>query len=330
MPQFANPWFLAIALASLGIVGLVWRRRGKRTPAALFTTLSVLKKLPQSRFKSRLRFLPPIVKALALILLAIALARPQEVSKGQDVHTEGIDLVVALDISASMLAQDFTPDRVGAAKQVAMDFINGRPNDRIGLVLFAKQAFTQCPLTIDHEILNELLSGVEVGLADPDNTAIGQALASALNRLKSSASKSKVVILLTDGENNYGLPPTTAAEAAEALGVRVYTIGVGTRGYAPYPARDVFGRVMTQRVPVSIDEDLLRKISDQTNGKYFRATDDQKLRQIFVEIDRLERTKFEVRAFRRYRELFYYWAGGALGLLALGWGIAVFITRGML
>lgn len=329
MPQFADPYFLFSALVVIVLVWIYLRRNKRGFPSVNYPALSIIRDLQRNRWKPIMRHLPVSMKLAALLLLAVALARPQSVSKGQDVHAEGIDLVLILDISASMLAQDFKPDRVGAAKEVAAEFIKGRSYDRIGLVLFAKQAFTQCPLTIDHDILLELIDGVEIGLADPDNTAIGHALASALNRLKSSESKSKVIILLTDGENNFGLPPTTAAEAAQALGVKVYTIGVGTRGTAPYPAHNMFGLSTTRQVQVSIDEDLLKEIAASTGGLYFRATNNDKLTGIFEQIDRMEKTKIEVRAFRRYSELFYSWTQIALILLIIGWFISTLVTRGL-
>ena len=277
MFHFADPWFLAIALTILPIIWLYIRRRRRRYPAVTFTMLETARKTRKLGYKRWLRYIPVLTGIISILLLAVALARPQDIHEGEDINTEGIDIVLALDISASMLAQDFSPDRVGAAKSVAAEFIEARPDDRIAIVLFAKQAFTQCPLTVDHSILLELLDGVEIGLADPDATAIGQALAAALNRLKASESKSKVVILLTDGENNFGLPPTTAAEAAEALGVRIYTIGIGTRGQAPYPTKDMFGRTTLRHVQVSIDEDLLRDIASSTGGQYFRATNNLSL-----------------------------------------------------
>lgn len=325
---FAHPWLLLAALAAPFVVWLYVRRLKLGRGAAPLPMLKLVRRLRNNSLRPRLRHLPVAAKAVALLLLAVALARPQSVSSGQDVHSEGIDIVLALDISASMLAQDLRPDRAIAAKNVAADFVRARSNDRIGVVLFAKQAFTQCPLTVDHDILLELLEQVEVGLADPDHTAIGTALATAINRLKGSQAKSKVVILLTDGENNYGLPPTTSAEAAQALGVRVYTIGVGTRGMAPYPARDVFGRSVMQQVRVSIDEGLLTQIAQSTGGRYFRATDENKLRDIFAEIDRMEKTRIEVRAYRRYSEKFYPWALGALALVTLGLGGASLFIRG--
>ncbi|MDP8239731.1 MAG: VWA domain-containing protein [Candidatus Hatepunaea meridiana] len=329
MPRFADPLYFILAIVVIPLLWIYFNRRRQRRPAITFTALEVARKVVKTDYKRYIRFLPTITTLAALLLMVIAIARPQDVHEGEDIHTEGIDIVLVIDISSSMLARDFTPDRVGAAKDVAAEFIRERPDDRIAIVLFAKQAFTQCPLTIDHSILLELLDGVEIGLADPDNTAIGQALGAALNRLKASESKSKVVILMTDGENNFGLPPTTAAEAAEALGVSVYTIGVGSRGTAPYPARDMFGRTRIQNVRVSIDEDLLKEIAASTGGKYFRATNNDKLRKIFTEIDRMEKTKIEVRAYRRYSELFYSWISIALILLVFSVILSATILRGI-
>lgn len=261
--------------------------------------------------------LPVLLKLLALAFLITALSRPRGVSQGKEVWSEGIDIVLVLDISASMLARDFKPDRARAAKEVALEFIRNRPQDRIGVVLFAKHAFTQCPLTIDHSVLQELVNKVEVGLTDPNNTAIGSALAVALRRLEHSSAKSKVIILMTDGENNFGLPPLTVAEIAQSLGVRVYSIGVGSRGTAPYPVQDVFGRTILQPMPVSIDESLLRQIAEMTGGRYFRATDENKLKAIFADIDRMEKSRIEVKAYRQYSEKFFPWLGSGLVLLML-------------
>lgn len=329
MSLFANPWLLLTGISALFIVALYILRHRRKHGTVILPQIGLVRSLKTQGRRARLFYLPVGLKALALLLISVALARPQSISKGQDVHSEGIDIVLALDISASMLAQDFKPDRARAAKEVAKEFIQARPNDRIGVVLFAKQAFAQCPLTVDHDILLELVDQVEVGLADADNTAIGAALAASVNRLKSSSSPSRVVILMTDGENNYGVPPTTAAEAAQALGVRVYTIGVGTRGTAPYPARDIFGRTVLQQVPVSIDENLLTSIAQGTGGKYFRATDENKLRQIFAEIDKMEKIKIEIRAFRRYAELFYPWVLGALAALLLSFTASSLILKGL-
>jgi len=221
MPEFASPWYLLLALPVIPLIWLYVRHQKQRFPSATFSTVNIVKAVPSFSLMSYLRHTEIIAVTLAILLLAVAMARPQSVHSGKNVWSEGIDIVIALDISASMLAQDFTPNRVGAAKAVADEFIKERPDDRIGMVLFAKYAFTQSPLTIDHNILRELVNGVQVGLSDPDNTAIGQAIGSALIRLKASQGKSQVVILLTDGENNFGLPPLTAAEAAQAKGVRI-------------------------------------------------------------------------------------------------------------
>ncbi len=235
--------------------------------------------------------------------------------RGENVTTEGIDIVLATDISGSMLAEDFRPNRIEAAKRVVSDFVSGRPNDRIALVIFSGESFTQCPLTLDHAVLLNLLKDVRSGMVE-DGTAIGMGLATSVSRLKDSKAKSRVIILLTDGVNNRGfIDPLTAAGIAQSFGIRVYTIGVGTIGTAPYPVQTPFG-VQYQNVPVEIDEALLMKIAVQTGGQYFRATDNKKLKAIYDEIDRLEKTKIEVTQFRRHSEEFYATAGLA-GLLLL-------------
>lgn len=329
MSDFASPWLFLASLSLLPIIWLIFSRERKSARRVTVTDVKLIAMAGRNRFKSILRYLNIALRLVGIALLIVAFARPQTVSQGEDVYSEGIDIVIAMDISSSMLARDLKPDRVSAAKEVAADFVSSRPNDRIGMVLFAKQAFTQCPLTIDHSILLELIDGVKVGLADPDNTAIGFALATSLNRMKDSEAVSKVVILLTDGENNFGLPPTTAAEAAVALGVRIYTIGIGSRGTAPYPATDIFGRSTVQMVNVSIDEELLKDIANSTGGKYFRATNNEKLQSIFKEIDQMERTRIEVRAYKRYAELFRPWALTALVILLISLMISLSVTRGI-
>lgn len=324
---FSNPYFLITGFTAIPLIWLYIRRLKNGFPTVPYPSLSAVKRVAMFSLRAALRHVPFASRIIGLLLLAVVLGRLQSVSSGQVVSTEGIDIILAIDISASMRARDFTPDRAGAAIAVASDFIRQRPDDRIGLVLFAKQAFTQCPLTVDHSILQELLAGVKVGLADPDNTAIGQALGTALNRLKGSESKSKVVILLTDGENNYGQPPTTLAEAAQSLGVRIYTIGVGSRGTAPFPVVDPFGRTTYTQVQVSIDEDLLKSVASTTGGQYFRATDDDKLSVIFKQIDKLEKTRIEVRAFRRYAELYDKWALAALIIITVGWMLSSIYLR---
>lgn len=244
---------------------------------------------------------PFVLRCAALALVFVALARPQSTSKSESIYTEGIDIVLSLDISSSMLAQDFNPDRLQAAKDIGTQFIAERPNDRIGLVVFAGESFTQCPLTTDRITLINLMKDVDCGMIE-DGTAIGNGLATAVARLKDSKSVSRVVILLTDGVNNRGeVAPLTAAEIAKTYGIRVYTIGIGTMGTAPYPVMTPFG-VQTQQMPVEIDEEMLRQIADMTDGQYFRATSNTKLLEIYGEINKLERNKVEVDSLMHHKE----------------------------
>lgn len=267
------------------------------------------------------------LRLLAISAMIIGLARPQSSTKLQSITTEGIDIVLAMDISSSMLARDFEPNRLDAAKEVATEFIKGRPNDRIGLVVYSGESFTQCPLTTDHDKLINLLAELKNGMIT-DGTAIGMGLATAVNRLKESTAKSKVVILLTDGENNSGnIPPLTAAEIATTFGVRVYTIGVGTMGEAPMPYQDVFGRIRYQNVPVTIDEKTLTEIANLTDGEYFRATDNEKLKDIYQKIDSLEKTIIEETQFEKKSEEFLPLALLALGLLMLEFLIKRFALK---
>jgi Ca-activated chloride channel family protein len=312
---FASPGYFYL-LILVPLLAYWYIRKGRKS----FTELRVSTMSPFSAgrpgWKVRFRHLPAVLRLLALALVIVALARPQTTSEGENVSTEGIDIVLVTDVSGSMLAEDFKPNRIEAAKAVADDFVDGRPNDRIGFVVFAGESFTQCPLTLDHAVLKNLIAGVKSGLIE-DGTAIGMGLATAVSRLKDSQSKSKVIILLTDGVNNKGLiDPMTAAGIASTFGIRVYTVGVGTVGMAPYPVQTPLG-TQYRNVPVEIDEDLLKKIADQTGGKYFRATDNDKLKQIYSEIDRLEKTKIEVTQFRRHREDFYT-PGFLAGFLLLG------------
>ncbi len=314
---FAYPWVLYFLAIVPIMIFWYWRFGKKRQPSVTYSSLSVFKEFPVS-WKERLRHLPIILRSAAVAVLIVALARPQSYSSGQNVTTEGIDIVMALDISGSMISEDLKPNRVEAAKKVIDNFINDRPNDRIGLVVFARQAFTQCPLTIDHSVLENLLQKVEPGMV-PDGTAIGNGIADAVNRLKNGKAKSKVIILLTDGVNNAGeIDPLTAAEIAKTFGIRVYTIGVGTEGEAPYPIQTPFG-IRYQMMPVQIDEGLLQQIANITGGQYFRATDNRTLRDIYKKIDSLEKTKIQVTSYRNAAELFYGWleAGFLLILLEL-------------
>ena len=262
-----------------------------------------------------LRHAPFVLRSLVVALVIFAMARPQSSEDRQNVNAEGIDIVMALDISGSMLARDFTPDRLTAAKDIGSKFIIGRPTDRIGLVVFAGEAFTQSPITTDHVSLVNLMNQIESGMID-DGTAIGNGLATAVNRLKESDSPSKVVILLTDGVNNSGqIDPLTAADIAADYGIRVYTIGVGTEGVAPMPALNAWGGVSFVQSKVEIDEKMLREIAEKTGGRYFRATDNTKLAEIYAEINQLEKAKVEVENFVKYSEVYHLWLLLAVGLL---------------
>lgn len=262
-----------------------------------------------------LRHVPFALRIAALGLSIVALARPQGIEENARTNTEGIDIVLAVDVSGSMLARDFKPDRITAAKEVAADFIADRVGDRLGLVVFAGEAFTQSPLTTDQGTLQTLLGRIRSGLIE-DGTAIGNGLATAINRLRESEAKSKVIILLTDGVNNRGeIAPLTAAEIARAQGIRVYTIGVGTQGTAPYPAVDMFGNMTFVQQQVEIDEKTLREIAGLTGGKYFRATDKAKLKAIYDEINQLEKSKIEVFSHITRHELYLQWVLAAMALL---------------
>jgi Ca-activated chloride channel family protein len=255
-------------------------------------------------FRYYLRHVLFALRTIAIALLILIIARPQATDRFQNISTEGIDIVLALDISGSMLARDFRPDRLEASKNVATEFISGRPYDRIGLVVFSGESFTQCPLTTDHAVLINLMREIQSGMIE-DGTAIGNGLATAVNRIKDSEAKSKVIILLTDGVNNRGeIAPVTAAGIAKTYGIRVYTIGVGTQGMAPYPVQTPYG-IQYQDMPVEIDEAILKEISGTTGGKYFRATDNDKLIQVYNEIDKLEKSKIDVRQFNRKEEKYF-------------------------
>ena len=299
---FAYPHLLWLLLILPGILAYYIFRNHKEKVAFSFSTLGGLDKLPTS-IKVRLRHSLIALRLIGLGLLIIALARPQSKSSFRDVQTEGIDIILAMDISSSMLAQDFKPNRIEASKQIAMEFIDGRPNDRIGLVIFSGESFTQCPLTTDHAVIKNLFSGIKPGIIN-DGTAIGMGLANALSRIRESTAKSKVVILLTDAVNNQGsIAPLTAAEIAKTFGVRVYTIGIGTLGKALSPvAKYPDGSYEYDYVDVEIDEAMLGQIATMTGGKYFRATGNSKLKQIYQEIDKLEKTKFEERNFTNHEE----------------------------
>ena len=312
--HFASPYYLwLLALLIPMIAYYVWRTM-QGGAAIQISTIQGLKGAPRT-VRYYLRHLPFVLRAAAFALLVVALARPQDVEQNVSTSTEGIDIMLSIDVSGSMLARDFKPDRITAAKEVAGSFISDRYGDRIGLVAFAGEAFTQSPLTTDQSTLQTLLARIRSGLIE-DGTAIGNGLATAINRLRESEAKSKVIILLTDGVNNRGeIAPMTAAEIARAQGIRVYTIGVGSRGTAPYPAVDMFGNMTFINQKVEIDEKTLTEIARLTGGRYFRATDKEKLQAIYDEINQLEKSRVEVTERITYHELFLGWVLAALALL---------------
>jgi Ca-activated chloride channel family protein len=313
--EFAHPAFFWLFLSIPLMVGwYIWKQQQLQGNLNVPTIrgFAVAKKSILPKF----RHFAIVMRSLAVAALVVALARPQSSLSWQDSTTEGIDIIIASDISGSMLAEDFKPNRLEAGKNIAIDFIKGRPDDRIGLVIFSGESFTQCPLTIDHSVLINLFADIRNGMIT-DGTAIGMGLATAVNRLKGSPAKSKVVILLTDGSNNAGsIPPLTAAEIAKQFGVRVYTVGLGTKGFAPYPVQTPMG-VQYQRMPVDIDEGTLSKIASITGGQYFRATNNETLKNIYTQIDKLEKAKIDVTQYRRKTEMFLPWAILALALLSL-------------
>ena len=323
--SFAYPWILYFLLIIPLMVVWYWFKGKQKQPSITYSSLSIFRNIAFS-WRERFRHIPIILRALAVALLIVALARPQNFSSGENIYTEGIDIAMVLDISGSMLAEDLKPNRIEAAKNVIKDFIEGRTSDRIGLVIFARDSFTQCPLTIDYSVLLNLLSQVKSGMIE-DGTAIGNAIANGVNRLKDSKSKSKIIILLTDGVNNSGeVDPVFAAQIAKTFGIRIYTIGVGTKGEAPYPVQTPFG-TRYQMIPVEIDESVLKQISDITGGEYFRATDNKTLKAIYDKIDKLEKSKVEITSYRNAKELFYPWLGAGLFLLVLEVGLSKSIFR---
>ncbi len=312
--HFASPYYLwLLALIVPMIAYYVWRVRQGGAAIQISTVEGVLRAPKSMRYY--LRHLPFVLRTAAYALLVVALARPQNIEQNVRTSTEGIDIMLSIDVSGSMLARDFKPDRITAAKEVAASFISDRVGDRLGLVVFAGEAFTQSPLTTDQSTLQTLLARIRSGLIE-DGTAIGNGLATAINRLRESEAKSKVIILLTDGINNRGeIAPMTAAEIARAQGIRVYTIGVGSRGTAPYPAVDMFGNMTFINQKVEIDEKTLTEIARLTGGRYFRATDKEKLQAIYDEINQLEKSRVEVTERITYHELFLGWVLAALALL---------------
>jgi Ca-activated chloride channel family protein len=311
--SFAYPWVLWFLLVIPAMIFWHYFKGRKREPGINYSYLKFLDGI-SSNWKEKLKDIPIFLRAAALAFMIIALARPQTFSSGENIYAEGIDISLVLDISGSMLAEDLRPNRLESAKNVIDKFIEGRVSDRIGLVVFSRYAFTQCPLTVDYNVLRNLLSEIKSGMIE-DGTAIGNALANGTNRLKDSEAKSKIIILLTDGVNNAGeVDPLTAVEIAKNYGIRIYTIGVGTRGEAPYPVQTPFG-IRYQMVPVEIDEALLKNIAESTGGQYFRATDNRTLNDIYNKIDKLEKTKVEVTSYQSAAELYYGWL--KIGLLLI-------------
>lgn len=304
--SFAHPYYFGLLVLIPVMIWWQYSRKKADNPSLRLTTISGIAEVKPS---ARVRFRPVLfwLRILSLIFLVIALARPQSSNVTESIDSEGIDIVMSIDVSGSMLAEDLKPNRIEAAKKVAEDFVEGRPTDRIGLVIFAGESFTQVPITIDHNVLEEQLKQIKSGVL-VDGTAIGMGLATGVDRLRASKAKSRVLILLTDGVNNTGLiDPSTALEIAKRYKVRVYTIGVGTKGQAPYPVPTPFG-TQKQMMPVQIDEALLKKIATETGGKYYRATSNKSLKSVYDDIDKLEKTKIEVSSYKHYSELFFPFA----------------------
>ncbi|KAA6345364.1 hypothetical protein EZS27_007081 [termite gut metagenome] len=297
---FANIEYLFLLFLLIPYILWYIAKRKKNEATLQVSDTQVYAQAPKS-YKLYLLHFPFILRIIALILIIIVLARPQTTNSWQQREIEGIDIMLAIDISTSMLAEDLKPNRLEAAKDVAAAFINGRPNDNIGLTLFAGESFTQCPLTVDHTVLLNLFSGIKCGIIE-DGTAVGMGIANAVTRLKDSKAKSKIIILLTDGTNNKGdISPLTAAEIAKSFDIRVYTIGVGTNGNAPYPYPTATG-IQYINMPVEIDEKTLTQIAINTDGNYFRATSNSKLKEVYIEIDKLEKTKLNVTEYNKRYE----------------------------
>ena len=316
-------WLLAVP--ALLVLHYLWMELRGRKPHMRVSTAAPWMQGGTSPL-AVLRHLPFVLRTAALVLIIVAIARPRSSTEVEKIDTEGIDIVLAMDVSTSMLARDFKPDRISAAKDIAVEFIAQRPSDRMGIVVFAGESYTQCPLTTDRATLINLMKEVQTGLIE-DGTAIGNGLATAVARMKDSDAKSRVVILLTDGVNNSGeISPQTAAEIAKTYGIRVYTIGVGANGMAPYPVMTPWG-VDIQQMNVEIDEKLLQEIADVTGGRYFRATDNTKLSEIYSEINKMEKARTTIDSFPVYKELFGQYALAALICLLLELLVFVAIRR---
>jgi len=312
--EFAYPaFFFALVLVPLMAAWYLWRGRKGTAPLQLSGFENLDDKM--SSIRVWLRHLLAVLRMAVVALIVIVLARPQSSNQWEQITTEGIDIVMCMDISGSMRAMDFKPNRLEASKNVGIEFVNARQNDRFGLVVFAGESFTQCPMTTDRAVVINFLKEIDFGVIE-DGTAIGMGLATAVNRIRESKAKSKVIILLTDGVNNRGdVGPVTAAELAAGYGIRVYTVGVGSQGTAPINLQDMFGRTVTQNMPVEIDEEVLREIAESTDGAYFRATNNNKLREIYQQIDELEKTRLDVKQFSKKKEEYFPFLLAAMILL---------------
>ena len=319
LPEFKTP--LVLLLVPL-LLALFWYEHKRRQGASFrFSSLFLIRQLATT-WRARWSFLPWVLRALVLVLLLIALASPRKLLAFPKLSSEGIDIVLALDVSGSMSAEDYIINaqrisRLDIIKSTVEKFVEQRRDDRIGLIVFGSQAYTVCPLTIDHEWLLENLRQIRIGLIQ-DSTAIGSGIATSLLRLKDSKAKTRIIVLLTDGVNNSGkIQPLDAAKMAQALGVRVYTIGAGTTGIVPYPVTDEFGNKHYEQAQFDLDEGTLKKIATMTQAKYFRAADTESLRHIYTQIDKLEKTKIESKGYKQYEPLFWYFVDAALALLVL-------------
>lgn len=321
--RFANSIFLILLFIVPFLIKQFRERHTKKKGSIRFSNVSHLKRtIPPGLAKYYGLF--SILRIVTIILLILALARPQSSKGDESITTEGIDIILTLDVSGSMQAEDFQPNRLEAVKQVAAGFIRGRKNDRIGLVIFAGHSVTQAPLTLDYDVLLSLLDKVHIGILQEDGTAIGMAIANSVNRLRDSQAKSKVMILLTDGANNKGeIDPLTAANLAKALQLRIYTIGAGSKGGAYVTVDTRFGKQKVPMKQADLDEDTLTNVAEITGGKYFRATDEKSLAGIYDEIEQLEKSKIDVKQYKEYVELFPYFAYTALGLLC----VEIFLTN---
>lgn len=327
---WANPYyFWLLLLVPIYLAYRFWILYTKNTASLTFSTVSLFKEIP-GNYRSYLVWLTPLLYSTAFVLMVAAMARPQLQNSTLERNAEGIDIILSIDISSSMLAEDIEPNRLTAAKRVASDFIDGRQSDRIGINVFARESFTVVPPTLDHNLVKELLGTVDLGMIR-DGTAIGMGIATSINRLRDSEAESKVIILLTDGMNNAGeIDPVTAGEMASTFGIRIYTIGIGTRGTAPYPVDDpVFGR-RYQNVEVNIDEEMLTQIATQTGGRYWRATDLQELISVYDEIDQLEQSEIEEIIYIDYEDRYPYYLIPGLIMLIFGFVNERFIVRSSL